>query len=237
MNIVAANILNDIFKSNKYPKQTDRIAIITKDINTNVKNIDIFYVCEGTIEGINLLAKSLGLVVADKPYRYSTKNDYAAFLINKKYNEKLSIKFIKAGTKSSSKFGFITLNIKGIKFVGVHYPYRPILDGAAKKDFTNTVLSNVLGETALIVGDFNNPSIMKSRKSFVKNGLNEVVYKNKLKNPSNDFVGVIVPKLYPRLVIDSSYYSTGIIVKNADMFYSKGTDHPIQSIKILKNIH
>lgn len=232
MNIVAANILNDIFKSEKYPKQIDRIPVIVNDVINNAKNIDIFYVCEGTVQSINLLAKSLGLIVAGKPHRYSKNNDYAAFLLNKKYSIVQSVKFIKAGSKRSSKFGFITLNINGILFVGVHYPYKPLFDGAAKKDFTKTILSTINSKPALVIGDFNNPSIMKSRKSFVKNGLVEVVYKNKLKNPSEDFVSVITPKFYPRLFIDSAYYSPEIHINYADMFYSRGTDHPIQSISI-----
>lgn len=232
MNVIASNILNDIYRNKKYPSQIDRIPNIVKDIKSRVENIDIFYVCEGTVDGINLLAKSLGLIVADKPYKYSKNNDYAAFLINEKYTKKLTVDFIKAGSKNSSKFGYITLLLNEILFVGVHYPYKPIIDGSAKKDFTNSILSIISGKTALVMGDFNNPSVMKSRKSFIENGLKEVDYKNKLKNPSDDFVGVITPKIYPRLFIDTAYFSPEINVKNADMFYSKGTDHPIQSIHL-----
>jgi hypothetical protein len=232
MNIVAANILNDIFKSDKYPNQKNRIPTIADDINSKIKEIDVLFVCEGTISGIKLLAKSLDLTVADKPYLYSTKNDYAAFLINKKYYKNYSVKFTRAGNKNSSKFGFITLIINEINIVGVHYPYKPVLDGGSKKDFTRTILSMISSEKTLVVGDFNNPRIMKSRKQFTKKGLKEVIYKNTLKNPSDDFIGVIVPKFYPRLVIDGAYYSPKLNIKSADMFYSKGTDHPIQLIKV-----
>lgn len=227
MKIVSANLLNDIQAPIKHPFQKERIPVLAKDILKLCGDIpDVVYVCEGSNkENIGILAELLTMQVVDSPYLYSRHDEYAAFLVKPNRFQKTGSKFIEVEVKRSSKHGYIMLSADDIAMTGAHYPYRPFIDGAAKKTFTRSILSRISPEKAIVLGDHNNIRWMGSRKEFVKNGYSEVDF-TLAKTPTPRYKGKIIPSWLPRVSLDVTYYK-GIELKYSAYLNSEGSDHPL----------
>ena len=229
--VCSSNILNDQLADKELISyQKDRLPELIDDIKSLCSGTpDVLFLCElSSPKHAEKIAKALKMSVVDTAKKYSNR-DYMAFLVKPALKKDAKSKFIKFDKELSSKTGFLRMDLGGIQYYGVHYPYRPLEDLVYRYQFSSMLSKNRDNAATVVMGDFNSLTLMPEQLRLYAAGLRKTRWKTPARTPNDPFYNneMTVPRYLPKATIDAIFYSKELMSKNSDWLYSDTTDHPI----------